>query len=223
MPRTIHIDGPSDDLHLALEDRLLRAGAPVSKNPDEAEISLIIGGNSQYDIIIIANDDPTTNNNRSLIRLHDLIIPSAVSGWGTEVIREWVAAVKRNEEIDMESGTRYWVHVRDVVDAISVLTLSEGGIPSGEIDICGRRGWHCEDVLDEIRLLWTRFINSIHHSHTIESLSEITSPVKGDGSDKSLRPDLRPLHEALMASCGSGWHPLVQMRTSLMELIAQTD
>ena len=59
MPRTIHIDGPSDDLHSALEDRLLRAGAPVSKNPDEAEISLIIGGNSQYDIIIIANDDPT--------------------------------------------------------------------------------------------------------------------------------------------------------------------
>jgi len=36
----------------------------------------------------------------------------------------------------------------------------------------------------------------------------------------SNRPDLGPLHNALINAGSEGWHPLVPMRTALMELIA---
>ena len=79
-----------------------------------------------------------------------------------------------------------------------------------------------EDVTDEIRVLWERYYNSINHSHTIESLSEVPSPVRGLHSDVGERPDLSKLHEVLISSGGDGWHPLVSMRVSLMEMIASS-
>ena len=77
-----------------------------------------------------------------------------------------------------------------------------------------------DDVTDEIRILWERYNNSINHSHTIESLSEVPSPVRGLHSEIEERPDLSKIHDALIMSGGEGWHPLVPMRVSLMEMIA---
>jgi len=37
------------------------------------------------------------------------------------------------------------------------------------------------------------------------------------------RPKLGPFHDAIVDSGGAGWHPTVQMRTSLMELIAVSE
>ena len=89
--------------------------------------------------------------------------------------------------------------------------------------MCGRRAWSSENVIDEIRILWERYNNAINHSHTIESLSEIPSPVRGIYSEKSETPDLGGIHQALIASGSEGWHPIVPMRVSIMEMIALTD
>ena len=77
-------------------------------------------------------------------------------------------------------------------------------------------------VLDEINRLWLRYQNAVHGTHTIESLSDITSPAAFQIDAKDLRPDLGPLHDALL-SCGTdGWRPMIAIRVGLMECIAST-
>ena len=94
---------------------------------------------------------------------------------------------------------------------------------SGTFRMCGRRAWSSEHVIDEIRILWERYNNAINHSHTIESLSEVPSPVRGIYSERSETTDLGSLHQALIAIGAEGWHPMVPMRVSIMEMIAHTD
>ena len=134
---------------------------------------------------------------------------------------DWVNQILNGKKPVPESNIRFWVNVRDVVDAISTICLNkEEKTPNGKYRMCGRRAWEMEDVTDEIRVLWERYNNSINHSHTIESLSEVPSPVRGIHSEVGERPDLSSLHEVLIRSGGDGWHPLVPMRVSLMEMIA---
>ena len=79
------------------------------------------------------------------------------------------------------------------------------------------------DVVEEIRLLWERYNHSINHSHSAKSLSQIPSPVRGIQSDTENRPDFETLQKALLESGSQGWHPLVPMRISLMEVIASLE
>jgi hypothetical protein len=76
-------------------------------------------------------------------------------------------------------------------------------------------------VISEINLLWHRFTNAITNSHTVESLSGIPSPAAIQYEGKRLRPDLKPLHEAMQnAGREEGWRPLTPMRVALMEFLA---
>ena len=97
--------------------------------------------------------------------------------------------------------------------------LSENSV-KGKMDLCGRRAWTQEMVLDEIRHLWLRFQNTMEHSHSLESLSEIPSPAAVTYSGERRRPDLEPLHTALL-SCGlDGWRPMTAIRVGIMECMA---
>ena len=225
MPRTVHIAGPADGFQAAMLDRLVRAGASFCDNPEDANVSLGIGQGSSGNIVVIPSDS-TPGSAELVVRIHDLIVPSGKREWGTGLLLDWVAGVKsgRIEGLTIDPITRYWVHVNDVVDALSTLIMTDGGpVAKGEIYVCGRRAWHSQDVIEEIVVLWQRYLNSVHHSHTVESLSEVPSPVKQSTSNQTKRPDLGPLHDALIDSGGEGWHPLVPMRTALMELIAVSD
>ena len=84
----------------------------------------------------------------------------------------------------------------------------------------GRRAWTPKSVLAEMTLMWSRFTNALHHSHTIHSLTENTNPAASSYRPKDLRPDLGPLHDALLKAGGEGWRPLVSMRVALMEIFA---
>ena len=77
-------------------------------------------------------------------------------------------------------------------------------------------------VTDEIRRLWTRFQNSIEHSHTIDSLSETPSPAAVQYSGERRRPNLAPLHDALVGCGTGGWRPMTAMRVGLMECLAHS-
>ena len=222
MPRSVHLFGLKDGLRYALEDRLVRAGASISVEPLGADLTIGLGTYEECDIAVLP---PGSDSEKAdlVITLYDVIIPDGSREWGTGTLLDWIEQIKLGEAPQTDPHSRYWVNVRDVTDALATIALRQDGLACrGQVIMCGRRGWRGEDVVDEIRVLWERYNNAINHSHTVESLSEVPSPVRNIHS-KEESPDLGRLHRALIESGGEGWHPLVPMRTSLMELIAWTD
>jgi hypothetical protein len=60
-------------------------------------------------------------------------------------------------------------------------------------------------------------------THTIESLTNVPSPAAKQIDKPVERPNLGPLHEAMLAAGREeGWRPLTAMRVGLMELFAHT-
>jgi hypothetical protein len=220
MPRNVHVSGSLDGLREALEERLQRAGASIVDQAEKADVTIQINGQENCDIAIVPHGSELSNSG-VVIELRDVIIPNGGRNWGNGIMIDWIEQIMSGNQPALESNTRFWVNVRDVVDAISDICLNKKeNIPDGNYRMCGRRSWEMGDVVDEIRVLWERYSNAINHSHTVESLSEVPSPVRGIHSEIAERPDLSNLHEALIKSGGDGWHPLVPMRVSLMEMIA---
>ena len=136
---------------------------------------------------------------------------------GKETINQWVSDIVQGISPKIDKKIRFWVHIRDAERAVE--TLKKNNI-SGNFQLSGRRAWNQEMVLNEIRSLWIRYQNAVHGTHTIESLSDISSPAESQIDANDLRPDLGPLHDALL-SCGTdGWRPLIAIRVGLMECIA---
>ena len=163
------------------------------------------------------------------IRLHDVYCPSGVgdsddglaeSVDGVGMMSTWVQWVISGSEGDApndDRGVRHWVHIRDVTTAVKTLIDAE---VSGTFDVCGRRAWTQEMVLDEMQGLWQRWLNTMGHSHTTASLSEVPTPAAVSYTGERRRPDLAPLHDALVAAGTDGWRPMTAMRVGLMECLA---
>lgn len=223
MPRSIHLFGQSDGLRDVLEDRFSRAGAIIQGESIHADLSIGLSTKEKCNLAILP-EDMDSENADLVITLSDVIIPNGGDNWGNGAIKEWVQKVMRDEDLESSTETRYWVNVRDIADAITTLCMRDGGLATnGRITMCGRRPWKMHDVVEEIRLLWERYNNSINHSHSAKSLSQIPSPVRGIQSDTENRPDFETLQKALLESGSQGWHPLVPMRISLMEVIASLE
>ena len=136
---------------------------------------------------------------------------------GVGTINQWVSDIVKGIEPQREERIRFWVHIRDADRAFETLKNND---VSGNFQLSGRRAWNQEMILNEINILWTRYQNAVHGTHTIESLSDITSPAAFQIDATNLRPNLAPLHDALL-SCGTdGWRPLIAIRVGLMECIA---
>ena len=222
MTRSIRLIGQSGGLKTALENRLSRAGANITDS-ENADLTIGLASQEKCDLAILPEGMHSENSNL-IITLSDVIIPNGGNYWGNEIIIEWVRKVKQGELPNYGSEIRYWVNVRDVADAITIISMStEESVKTGRMKMCGRRGWKGKYVIEEIRLLWDRYTNAINHSHTKESLSNIPSPVRGIDSGSTPSPDFQSLHSALIDSGGEGWHPLVPLRTSLMEVIASLE
>jgi len=223
MLRNVHVFGKSDGLREALEERLQRAGASIVEDPSDSELVVGIDQQEDCDIAIIPMGSNPPNST-IVVELKDVVIPNGGRNWGNEIMIDWIRQIKLGGEPKTEPRDRFWVNVRDVTEAISCLCMNEKEPNlSGTFRMCGRRAWSSEHVIDEIRILWERYNNAINHSHTIESLSEVPSPVRGIYSERSETVDLGSLHNALIAVGGEGWHPMVPMRVSIMEMIAHND
>lgn len=136
---------------------------------------------------------------------------------GNGPINYWIRDIIEGRIPEVDDEVYYWVHIRDAERAIETLELNN---IAGNFSLSGRRAWDQRMVLDEIVRLWTRFQNAVHGTHTAESLGEPPSPAASQVEGNQTRPDLGPLHEAMM-SCGTdGWRPLIAMRVGLMECIA---
>ena len=223
MPSSIHLSGVSDGLFYALRDRLIRAGASIAEEPKEAEYTVSIGIDQKTDLAVLPPGDTPIDSSLAVI-VSDVIVPNGKREWDNGKILDWIEMVKRGEPLKQNEEPRFWVNSRDVVDALSVICLSDKAATlNGQIRMCGRRAWVSDDVFDEIRVLWERYVNAVNHSHTAESLSGTPSPVRGIEDEKPDSPDLAPLHKTLIEISGEGWHPLVPLRTSLMEMIASSE
>lgn len=223
MTRSVHVSGPFDGLREAIEERLVRAGIILAKTPEQADLTLQIGDQNKCDISIVPRGSEFTKSS-IVIQLFDVIIPNGGRNWGNGIMIDWVEKVTSGKRITSDSTTRFWVNVRDVADAISEICVNRNEESlMGNFVMCGRRAWGVDDVTDEIRVLWERYSNAINYSHTTESLSEVPSPVRGMHSESIEKPDLSDLHELLIQSGSEGWHPLVPMRVSLMEMIASVE
>ena len=138
---------------------------------------------------------------------------------GDGPLNRWVVSIIEGKQPELDSNIYHWVHIRDANFAARI--LDENGI-KGHFPLCGRRAWTQEMVVDEIKGLWSRFQNTLEHSHTIDSLSEVPSPAAVRYTGERRRPNLGPLHDALL-SCGTdGWRPMTAMRVGLMECIAHS-
>ena len=136
---------------------------------------------------------------------------------GSAPINEWVSSIIAGQEPKEDSSIYHWVHIRDAEVAARI--LSENDV-CGTFQLCGRRAWTQRMVVDEIKRLWSRFLNAVEHTHSAESLSDVPSPAAVRYCGERRRPNLGPLHDALIDSGTNGWRPMVAMRVGLMECIA---
>ena len=228
MTKVVHLLGEQDAVYLALADRLERAGATLTQNKEDSDLIIAIGANappmSETDIAVIPSNFSTPNA-KITFRIHDILVPQQVNGWGVEIMSDWINWVKEgsqgNPPGDIEA--RHWVHIRDATDAIVQISLTEAEIPNGVIDLAGRRAWSSNAVLDEMKLLWRRYTDALNLSHTVESLTNVPSPASQQFEGQISRPNLVPLHNAMIASGREeGWRPLTAMRVGLMELFAHS-
>ena len=154
MPRSIRLIGQSGGLRTALENRLSRAGANITIDSDNADITIGLASQEKCDLAILPEGMHSENSNL-MITLSDVIIPNGGNYWGNGIIIEWVRKVKQGELPDYGSEIRYWVNVRDVADAITIISMNIGeSVKTGKMKMCGRRGWKGKYVIEEIRLLW---------------------------------------------------------------------
>ena len=138
---------------------------------------------------------------------------------GDGPINHWVSAILSGNEPQTDDTIYHWVHRRDA--EIAKRILSEHDV-TGIYDLCGRRAWTQQMVVDEIKGLWSRFQNAVKHSHTSQSLSDVPSPAAVRYSGERRRPNLGPLHDALVGCGTDGWRPMTAMRVGLMECIAHS-
>tara|TARA_B100000401_G_scaffold156857_1_gene104824 strand:- start:611 stop:1027 length:417 start_codon:yes stop_codon:yes gene_type:complete len=116
---------------------------------------------------------------------------------------------------------RYWLSVIDAANAIAHLA-NTGSHYSG-LHMCGRREWFCGDTQAEFQMLWDRTSQGQSGEFTARTLfgHEIAGmEAKPIQAETSTRPDLQPLHNALLEITGDGWRPLIPLRTAIMTAIA---
>ena len=238
MTKVVHLLGEQDAVYLAIADRLERAGATLSQNIEDADLRIAVTANteesdlwwqSEVDIAVIPGNASKYSEYlpraKIYFHVHDILVPQQVNGWGSKILSDWVDWVKDGSEgnppEDVEA--RHWVHIRDATDAITQISLTEADIAVGVIDLAGRRAWSSDAVLDEMKLLWRRYTDSLYLTHTVESLTNVPSPASQQFEGKISRPNLAPLHDAMLAAGREeGWRPLTAMRVGLMELFAHS-
>ena len=225
MSNRIHFVGNEGYFIQILRDRLLRAGALFTDEPANSDIVIAVGDGFSGDISIVYGDQEPGSAD-IVITIHDLLSPDGkLTHWGDSELHDWAKTIMKGDEISplKRQNYRFWVNIRDVCDALCTIIMSESSNSIiGNLNISGRRSWSPESIVKEMSMLWGRYSDSLNYSHTIESLSSVPSPLSQESDIQAKRPDLSLLHKSLI-NCGSeGWHPLVPMRVSLMEIFAHT-
>ena len=225
---SVRIHGHDSLLGQALSDRLERADieqshAAVGASADIADTTVVCWDGAgtlpeSCDLLIrpASVESPPCTATCELV-LHDLYIPGGAGPWGPQEIE---VALDRHQGMgsgdSLEEHPRWWLHVRDLLDA-AVLLLHDP--PLGVLHASGRRGWPHDVLLSELDMLWSRLHAVRGSSLSAADLAPAETRLEVV-ADRSSRPDLAPLHSALQRAAAGGWHPVIPLRVGLMECIA---
>jgi len=225
---SVRIHGHDSLLGQALSDRLERADieqshSAVGASADIADTTVVCWDGAgtlpeSCDLLIrpASVESPPCTATCELV-LHDLYIPGGAGPWGPQEIE---VALDRHQGMgsgdSLEEHPRWWLHVRDLLDA-AVLLLHDP--PLGVLHASGRRGWPHDVLLSELDMLWSRLHAVRGSSLSAADLAPAETRLEAV-ADRSSRPDLAPLHSALQRAAAGGWHPVIPLRVGLMECIA---
>ena len=216
MPNMVTLQGEEDAFFLSLKERLERIEINTD-SPDGVHIVCWHSGPAvECDLVI----RPSTSNPYPCevhceLVLHDLYIPSGSGGWGPKEIEHQILWLNNPIGERPQGDARYWIHVRDVVDMISVLFAN---LPNGVIDVSGRRCWSHEAMSSELEMLFKRVKAAESKTFQLDNLKIFEPNIEPIVSPP--RPNLGPLHTACQKAGLNGWHPVVPFRIGLMESIA---
>ena len=224
----VRIHGHDSLLGRALSDRLERADieqshASVVASTGIADTTIVCWDGAgtlpdSCDLLIrpTSVESPPCTARCELV-LHDLYIPGGSGPWGPQEIEMALDRHQRGGSGDsLEEHPRWWLHVRDLLDAVVPL-LPEP--PLGVLYASGRRGWPHDVLLSELDMLWSRLHAVRGSSLSAADLAPAETRLEAV-ADRSARPDLAPLHSALEQAGAGGWHPVIPLRVGLMECIA---
>ena len=167
-------------------------------------------------------DDSADAEDTCLIEIHNLIHPDAGENWSLTPFNQWYddifLSVTELKDFDEES---HWVSWRDVIEALSILTLG-GEILPPWLSICGRRTVSGMDTKQQFQALLNRSLKVLRDDLEIDDLVKKTIVSDTENKAPSLqRPDLSRLHDALKASGNEdGWRPVHGLEVMMMEWIA---
>ena len=224
----VRIHGHDSLLGRALSDRLERADieqshASVGASAGISDTTIVCWDGAgtlpdSCDLLIRSTsvDSPPCTTRCELV-LHDLYIPGGSGPWGPQEIEMALDRHQRGGSGDsLEEHPRWWLHVRDLLDAVVPLLP---GPPLGVLHASGRRGWPHDVLLSELDMLWSRLHAVRGSSLSAADLAPAETRLEAV-ADRSARPDLAPLHSALEQAGAGGWHPVIPLRVGLMECIA---
>jgi hypothetical protein len=168
----------------------------------------------------ISEDESVAMMRTSLVEVHDLIHPEAGLPWSPAPFDDWFETISQSQSPEPLQRQYHWVSWRDVVEALVTLTMAKNPLPE-RLTICSRRSSSAEHTLKRFTQLMNRCLrvlsNSIGHEDLLfeeEVVSEVGDPRIG-------RPDLAPLHDALIESGHSdGWRPRYDLDITIMEWLS---
>lgn len=216
MPNMVALQGEEDNFFLSLKERLERIGIDTNSSDGVHIFCWHSGPAVECDLVIRpSTSTPYPCEVQCELVLHDLYVPNGSGKWGPKEIEHQILWLNNPVGDSPQGEARYWIHVRDVVDMITVLFPT---LPKGVIDVSGRRCWSHEAMSSELEMLFKRVKAAESKTFQLENL-KIFEP-KTEPMVSPPRPNLGPLHSACQKAGLNGWHPLVPFRIGLMESIA---
>lgn len=182
--------------------------------------------NESFDITISPNYIGTFRQTGTHVVIHDLLLPQRNEKWAPGEIYDWVETLLLGGEPTLDSQPRHWLSHRDAATGIFDLLRCEK-LPDGIIHMCGRKASTPSETITQLELLLQRSLSASEQSFSVSELAvdserdnTFVSSIAKVGRSSHYRPDLEPLHSALLKLQPEGWRTLTPLRVSLMEVIA---
>ena len=198
-----------------------------------------------FDITVSPNGNDTFRQSGTHVIIYDLLLPQRKEMWASSEIHDCIEILLRGGEPTLASQPRHWLSHRDAASGIFDLLRSKE-LPDGIIPMCGRKAWSASATIEQLKLLLQRSLSASTQSFTASDLaadsslstsgtdSETTasksastsavtsagSAISEGGGPSPNRPDLAPLHSALLKLQPEGWRTMTPLRVGLMEVIA---
>jgi hypothetical protein len=196
-----------------------------------------------FDITVSPNGNDTFRQSGTHVIIYDLLLPQRKEMWASSEIHDCIEILLQGGEPTLASQPRHWLSHRDAASGIFDLLRCEK-LPDGIIPMCGRKAWSASATIEQLKLLLQRSLSASTQSFTASDLAadsslgtpgtdpfaskSTTTPaatsagsaISEGGGPSPNRPNLAPLHSALLKLQPEGWRTMTPLRVGLMEVIA---